>query len=68
MNGKGCEITGNYKVLADNELEITELPIGKWTGDYKKMLEEMAQKEEILEIKEYHQENRVHFIVTVPDL
>jgi DNA topoisomerase-2 len=55
-------------VLADNELEITELPIGKWTGDYKKMLEEMAQKEEVLDIKEYHQENRVHFIVTVPDL
>ncbi len=41
-SGKGCDITGNYKVLADDELEITELPIGKWTGDYKKMLEEMA--------------------------
>jgi hypothetical protein len=32
------------------------------------MLEEMAQKDEISEIREYHQENRVHFVVEVPNL
>ena len=32
------------------------------------MLEEMAQKDEITEIREDHQENRVHFIIEVPKL
>jgi len=54
--------------LEDDELEITELPIGKWTRDYKNFLEELAQKEEIDEIREYHTENRVHFIIKVPKL
>jgi hypothetical protein len=42
-------------VLSDNELEITELLIGKWTCDYKNVLEELASKDEIEEIREYHQ-------------
>jgi hypothetical protein len=41
-------------VLSEDELEITELPIGKWTRDYKNWLEELAMKEEIEEINEYH--------------
>jgi len=49
-------------------LEITELPISKWTRDYKNFLEELASKDEIEEIREYHQENRVHFIIKVPKL
>jgi DNA topoisomerase-2 len=35
-------VTGIYNILEDNELEITELPIGKWTRDYKTFLEELA--------------------------
>lgn len=58
----------------DTELEITELPIGKWTRDYKEMLEEMAVKKEgaaepmVESFREYHQYNRVHFIVDVPSI
>ncbi len=44
---KGFVITGIFNRVGDTELEITELPIGKWTRDYKQMLEEMAQKDEI---------------------
>lgn len=44
-------------------MEITELPIGKWTRDYKTFLEELVTKEQIEDIREYHQENRVHFII-----
>jgi len=55
-------------VLSETELEITELPIGKWTRDYKNFLEDLAQKDEVEDIREYHQENRVHFVVTVPNL
>jgi len=35
-------ITGIYDVPGETELEITELPIGKWTGVFKEMLDEMA--------------------------
>ena len=64
-------MTGNFEVLDDTQLQISELPIGKWTRDYKEMLEEMAQneKDKIVEnIREYHQQNRVHFVVDVPKL
>ena len=65
---KSLTVTGVYNVLDDDELEITELPVGKWTRDYKNFLEELAQKDEIDEIREYHEENRVHFIIKVPKL
>lgn len=61
-------VTGVYKILAEDELEISELPIGKWTRDYKNFLEELAQKDIVEEIREYHQENRVHFVLKVPKL
>jgi DNA topoisomerase-2 len=47
-------VTGVYNILDEDELEITELPIGKWTRDYKTFLEELALKDEIDEIREYH--------------
>jgi DNA topoisomerase-2 len=55
---KNYTIRGCYQVLGDHltsdELEITELPVGKWTRDYKNFLEELAAKDEIDEIREYH--------------
>lgn len=65
---KSYTCTGVFRVLSNNELEITELPIGKWTRDYKNFLEDLAKEEVIEDIKEYHQENRVHFVVSVPKL
>lgn len=67
---KNFTVRGVYRVLEEggDELEITELPIGKWTRDYKTFLEELAAKDEIDEIREYHQENRVHFVLKVPKL
>ena len=49
-------VTGTYNIPEDEEnvLEITELPLGKWTRDYKNFLEELAAKDEIEEIREYH--------------
>ena len=67
-SGKGFLITGNYNIPDDDVLEITELPIGKWTRDYKNFLEELAAKDEIEDIREYHQENRVHFELHIPNL
>ena len=62
------QVTGVYKVLGQDMLEITELPIGTWTRNYKNFLEELDQKEEVDDIREYHQENRVHFVIQVPKL
>ena len=54
-NGEGKYVaTGIFKILPDEELEITELPIGKWTRDYKNFLEELVTKEVIEDIREYH--------------
>jgi len=61
-------VTGVYTILSEDELEIKELPIGKWTRDYKTFLEELAQKDIIDDIREYHQENRVHFVLKIPNL
>ena len=66
--GKGFSHSGLYDVLDDTTLEITELPIQKWTRDFKNYLEELAGKDEVDEIREYHMENRVHFSLTVPRL
>jgi len=70
---RNVTVKGVYRILGEDEetsdeLEITELPIGKWTRDYKNFLEELAAKDEIEEIREYHQENRVHFVLKVPKL
>lgn len=55
-NNKGFVVQGIFNRVSDCELEITELPIGKWTRDYKAQLEEMATKNEnfITNISEYH--------------
>ena len=51
---KSYTCTGVYRILSGTEIEITELPIGKWTRDYKTFLEDLAQKDEIDDIREYH--------------
>lgn len=51
---KSFDVTGVYNILSETELEITELPIGVWTRNYKTFLEDLAQKDEIDDIREYH--------------
>ena len=41
-DNKGFVVTGCYQIINDSLLRITELPIGKWTRDYKTFLEELA--------------------------
>ena len=41
-NNKSFCVTGTFTRLSETELEITELPIGTWTRDYKDELEKMA--------------------------
>jgi DNA topoisomerase-2 len=36
-------IKGNYEIVADRKVRITELPIGTWTDDYKQFLEKLME-------------------------
>lgn len=71
-DGGRYTVTGVYEIQPDDDgngvdrVTITELPIGSWTRNYKNMLEEMMAKDEVLEIREYHTENRVHFELEIP--
>jgi DNA topoisomerase-2 len=42
-------------------IEITELPVDKWTRDYKDFLEKLIEQGEFHDIREQHTTNRVHF-------
>jgi len=70
------EIGGVIKKVDSTTLEITEIPIRKWTQDYKEFLEGMmpgsTKTEEtaghtIEDFREYHTENSVHFVVTLTE-
>lgn len=67
---KGYSVQGVFERIGLESLKISELPIRKWTQDYKKFLEELCQADPpfITEMREYHTENRVHFEVKIPQL
>ena len=58
-----------YNKISDNKIEITELPIGTWTQDYKEFLEtlmEVKEKGKKPLVKDYDDmstEKNVNFIV-----
>mmetsp|Transcript_78448 Transcript_78448/g.139080 ORF Transcript_78448/g.139080 Transcript_78448/m.139080 type:complete len:1248 (-) Transcript_78448:91-3834(-) len=65
-----CEVTGIVEVVSSSKAIITELPIRKWTQDYKEFLEELLPKpgekktNKVLEdINAHHTEKTVHFEV-----
>jgi len=47
----------------DLVMEIKELPIGKWTKDYKEFLDSLMEGDSpiLSDIREYHTNNKVHF-------
>ncbi|KAK8805524.1 hypothetical protein WA158_002180 [Blastocystis sp. Blastoise] len=63
---------GHYTVKDENTIIIDELPIGRWTQDYKKMLGEYMEADKgkqplINDFLENHTESRVHFTVKMTD-
>lgn len=65
-------INGKFNVHEDNIIEITELPIGKWTREYKNFLEsklESSNEDEVVieDIKEFHSGNKVHFVIKLKE-
>lgn len=49
-------VNGKYEILGKNHMKITELPLKKWTRDYKKSLENIHKSGNYFvdDIKEYH--------------
>lgn len=66
------EVVGLFEKTGENTVEITELPVKKWTQDYREFLEELVSKDgksskgALLEdYKEFHTERTVHFECTL---
>lgn len=64
---RGFTVSGRYEVLDDDTIRITELPVRVWTRNYKNFLEELLNPKEgepeIEDMKEYHTNNTVDFVV-----
>jgi len=61
---------GSYTKSSSTILQITELPLRKWTQDYKEFLQsnmpggdQKKAKLNIYDVREYHTERTVHFVV-----
>jgi DNA topoisomerase-2 len=55
--------TGVYKIVNDTTIEITELPIGKWTQVYKEFLESLIEANEIIDYKNNCDDTNISFKV-----
>jgi len=59
-------VKGLYRYLGGDQFEITELPIGVWTEDYKVFLEELVEKGTLVkEFQKYGTDETVHFVITL---
>ena len=59
---------GKYRII-DETVEITELPIGKWTHDFKESIENIIKEEDswILDYENHSTDEKVKFTVKVSD-
>lgn len=56
---------GVYRMKSDTEIEITELPIGKWTSDYKEFLDDLAVKNKIKSYENHSGDTNINFKVVL---
>ncbi|KAJ1416213.1 DNA topoisomerase, partial [Ochromonadaceae sp. CCMP2298] len=56
--------TGVIRRLSHTQVEISELPYGVWTEDYKKVLFTLMEGGQIRDFREHHSTDRVRFEVT----
>lgn len=61
-------VSGIITQTGPNTVEITELPLHKWTQDYKEFLEELMKPQEkegalVADYREHHSDSNVHFVV-----
>lgn len=57
---------GKFSELDSHTVEVTELPVGTWTDDYKKFLEGLeAAGKYIRDVKYYHSTKTVRFVISL---
>nr|ABI96917.1 topoisomerase [Trypanosoma congolense]CCC95722.1 unnamed protein product [Trypanosoma congolense IL3000] len=57
--------SGRYTVRPDGVVCITELPIGTWTSQYKKFLEDLREREVVVQYREHNTDVTVDFEVFI---
>ena len=62
-NGKKYLITGKYQIINENKIQITELPIGTWSQDYKEFLESLIDSKKKDSILKDFNDNSTDMIV-----
>jgi DNA topoisomerase-2 len=64
-NGTKYISKGIFKRISSNQIEITELPVGMWTQDYKEFLEKYIEKypKKLKDYESHYTENNVRFIL-----
>lgn len=71
LGGDRYRFTGFIQQTADNEIEITELPVRMWTQEFKDKLEDIIKAEKtesfIKDYVEYNTPVKVHFIIKMED-
>lgn len=71
-NATSYAVTGNVEIIDDQTIIISELPIGKWTVDYKLFLESHMigngdeKTQFVKDFRENHTDTTVLFTVTIP--
>ena len=53
--------------LDNYNIEVTELPIKKWTSQYKQFLEKLIENGKLEDIREYHENPHINFVLTFSD-
>lgn len=65
---KGSYISyGLYEIINDKKIRITELPIGKWTNDYKEFLDSDSMDKLLKDCYNYSTEDKVNFVLEFSD-
>ena len=72
LTDKSYITKGKYKIISNNSLIVTELPIGKWTHNFKEFLDSLIdnQKTDKFSIKDYENNSTdtiVYFKIIVSD-
>ena len=61
-------VRGLWRKTDRTTIEVTELPVRKWTRDYKTFIEDLMQSGELVDdLKEFHKDNTVHFVLKLKE-
>ncbi|KAM7262891.1 hypothetical protein ACFE04_000574 [Oxalis oulophora] len=60
-------VTGTIEEVNETTLRVTELPIRRWTQDYKEFLESLIESKDILNFQQYSDTGTVDFVISMSE-